>query len=460
MTNAAYILVVTCELDGEQQRFMFDYISEDTTSLSSDLTTHPMVNGDMVADHMYKQPLTVTYSGKFSLYGNKRTEYGKEDRLEQIQNIFERIKNEAIICELSTEAADGQSPNRFKKRNNMVLTGITWRQQQALVEFDFTFSEVLFVDTDEFDYNKNTSDEYLPSLTSPVQLNFTDVLVDFSDIDKYLIEELTKANIITEGFLQFVITAIEKNNFTKDELTEEGYKAIKRLAVSSEVIGNVRGNYISGAAGLFVGISLNPLIGTIVGTLTKGILKKSTSKKQQLYKAFQLYKDDKKNRAEVDRFASFVGSIHNALSKLNDYIKIYAFPSNQEQVSSIYIDNTYYSFKLTKNAIHNFAYYGLNVTALTDYGEKTICANTSINQTAKTSFYNCNDTNYIFRTENTGQYVYVVSLEATQLSSNISEEEYNEIMSKLFNYAILVSDINPKEYNEILIKIIQQALSV
>ena len=114
MTNAAYILVVTCELDGEQQRFMFDYVSDNSTSLSSDLTTHPMVNGDMVADHMFKQPLTVTYSGKFSLYGNKRTEYGKEDRLEQIQNIFERIKNEAIICELSTEAIDGQSPNRFK----------------------------------------------------------------------------------------------------------------------------------------------------------------------------------------------------------------------------------------------------------------------------------------------------------------------------------------------------------
>ena len=73
MTNAAYILVVTCELDGEQQRFMFDYVSDNSTSLSSDLTTHPMVNGDMVADHMFKQPLTVTYSGKFSLYGNKRT---------------------------------------------------------------------------------------------------------------------------------------------------------------------------------------------------------------------------------------------------------------------------------------------------------------------------------------------------------------------------------------------------
>lgn len=460
MTNAAYILVVTCELDGEQHRFMFDYVSDNSTSLSSELTTHPMVNGDMVADHMFKQPLSVTYSGKFSLYGNKRTEYGKEDRLEQIQNIFERIKNEAIICELSTEAIDGQSPNRFKKRNNMVLTSITWKEQQSLVDFDFTFTEVLFVDTSDFDYNKNNNDKYLPSLTSPVQLNFTDVLVDFSEIDKYLIQELTRVNIITEGFLHFVITAIEKDNFTTDELTKQGYGALKALNLSSEISGNVREKVIPGAIGLFVGFNFGPFLGVVAGTLSKRIFKKTTSKKQQVYKAFKLYKDDKKNRAEVDRFASFIGSIHNALSKLNDYIKIYAFPSNQEQVSSIYIDNTYYSFKVTKNTIHNFSYYGLNVTALTDYGEKTICANTNINQTAKISFYNCDDTNYIFRTENSGQYVYVVSLDATQLSSNISKEEYDEITSKLFNYAILVSDINPKEYTEILTKIIQEALSV
>ena len=56
--DSAYILVVSCNLDNEQQEFMFDYVSDTDTRLISDITTHPMVNGDIVADHMFKNPLS------------------------------------------------------------------------------------------------------------------------------------------------------------------------------------------------------------------------------------------------------------------------------------------------------------------------------------------------------------------------------------------------------------------
>ena len=35
-----YDLVVRCEIDGEEENFLFDYVEDATTNLTSDITTH------------------------------------------------------------------------------------------------------------------------------------------------------------------------------------------------------------------------------------------------------------------------------------------------------------------------------------------------------------------------------------------------------------------------------------
>ena len=457
--DSAYILVVSCNLDNEQQEFMFDYVSDTDTRLISDITTHPMVNGDIVADHMFKNPLSFNVSGIFSLYGNKRTAFG-HNRLESIQTTFERIKNEAILCNISIQTANGQEGTRFKSRKNMVLSAITWREKQASIDFSFTFNEILFVELTPQEYAKNINDEYLPSLSSPTELNFTDVLIDFNDVDAYLIDELTKAGLIGEGFLDKAINMAA--NFGKDIgiLTEEGYSVIKRLSsITSTAIRSTKSYIKPGLIALF-GIKLS-LLSPVFHVLTLyayGKAKKQYSQNQLITEQFKLYNDDKKNRAEVTRFANFVGTIHKALATFNNYIKIYAFSSDQEQECSMYIDNNFYTFTIKLNTLNNT--HIMNASVLTEYGEETIVTNAVLEECAKTSFISCNETNYLFRTNETSKFVYVVNLQASELQENISEEEYKEIVNKVFNYAILVSDINPKDYNEVLTKVLSNALTI
>ena len=146
-----YDLVVRCEIDGEEENFLFDYVEDATTNLTSDITTHPLVNGDIIADHMYLNPSTVSFSGTFSLLGNKKYDFGNTDRLANIQEIFERIMKEGIMCTLVKMSSTGDT-SRFKVRENMVLTSITWVERQTSMDFTFTFNEALTSVVDDVEY--------------------------------------------------------------------------------------------------------------------------------------------------------------------------------------------------------------------------------------------------------------------------------------------------------------------
>ena len=49
---------------------LLDSIEDVQVDESSQLTTHPIVTGDMVADHMIKEPCSMTISGELSINGS------------------------------------------------------------------------------------------------------------------------------------------------------------------------------------------------------------------------------------------------------------------------------------------------------------------------------------------------------------------------------------------------------
>ena len=187
--SKVYNLVVRCDMDGETKDFMFDYVEDTSTTVSSEITTHPLVNGDIIADHMYNNPIDMSFSGTFSLFGNKKYNFGTSDRLANIQETFERINREGIMCTL-VKRSKGGDENRFKVRKNMVLTSINWTEHQSSMDFSFQFNEAITAIVDEPEYDKDIKDESLPRVSDPLALDVTDELLNVGDIIQVAIATL------------------------------------------------------------------------------------------------------------------------------------------------------------------------------------------------------------------------------------------------------------------------------
>ena len=71
--NMYYEMTINCMLDGVDTTLYFDYVGENSVTLNTTITEHPLVSGDMIADHQYIEPATASFSGTFSLYGNKKS---------------------------------------------------------------------------------------------------------------------------------------------------------------------------------------------------------------------------------------------------------------------------------------------------------------------------------------------------------------------------------------------------
>ena len=136
----------------DRQSIYLDQVDNITINATSDLTTHPMLNGDLVSDHIIKKPITVTFGGAFSTNGSTRSD------LIQKQTLFENIKNNGWFCHISKINRNTNKPC-FIKRNNLVLTSIQWTEGINYVTYSFTFNQVFVIN--EIGYSK-ANVEYLP----------------------------------------------------------------------------------------------------------------------------------------------------------------------------------------------------------------------------------------------------------------------------------------------------------
>ena len=419
-----YAVTITCKLnetDKTLTTFVLDTVSDTSIDSRISLTSHPLANGTIVSDHLYKEQDTLNLSGTFSLNGSKGIIVdGGGARLENIEQLFEKIKDEGILCEIvKIHVVSGESGNneaRFKRRSNMVLTNIGWTERINSLDFNFTFTQVMLVDIQELDVD--IDDKYLPNVTEPSSLSFTDTLIDWEQVDKLVIDELSAANLITKEFIQYM------SSMTATSLVALGVGlSIAAIVVHIPFIGKV-------AAVLSVAI-------IVVGGLAnwiKGVIDRHKYRQQQ----FKLYQDDKKNKEEVQRFCNFVGEVHNHIELLNDSIKLYGFASNEQQECMVTISNNYYIFTISRNNSNNT--YDLNVT---DVNENVVSIKNNISS-AISNISQCTLENSLFRASETGEYVYILCAD--------------EDKSDLTNYFILVSEIDMSKFNEVLGSIITNAL--
>lgn len=470
MENVMYYnLCIRANIDNEDKYLYFDYVEDNKTTLTSTITTHPLVNGDTIADHMYIEPASVNFSGSFSLYGNKkgfdvitytnkrtsteRTQsYNYSEsvntRLAYIENLFERIKNEGIMCSILKRSNLGDT-SRFKARDNMVLTSITWTEKQSSVDFDFTFNEALTASVAELEYDKDITDSSLPILTDPKQSNFTDELLNESDIVNATISILQSEKLFDDKFLPNLLEFI-KTYFSG--VLVGAVVGAAAILLAAPIVASVVG---ACAATPPVGWIVLAVIGVaciIAGTIY-GIVQ-FFKKRNYKIKKFKTYKKASKSEAEYNRFLELIGKILERCKQLGDSIKVYGFGTNEPQNCFFNINNNGYYFSFNKRTEESN--YGIRVT---NFDDEQVRMKPNISEIAISNLNEVNSSNILF--ERDGVKVYLCNKKREEVKSQetpLTEEEKEAIEKDLTNYLVIVSALDLSKFKEMIQEIIKNEI--
>lgn len=452
-------------IDRLNEPIEFDLITEQSVVASSEITQYPTITGDTIADHMIKQATTMTVGGVFSLYGNKPTTFvGADDRLTNIQSFFEKIKDEGILCTLTTIDRASNSKHRFKTRENMALTSITWQESQSSMTFNFTFTEALRVNMITLipDY----TDENVPAITDPAILNFTDEFLDSEKITKIVLQQLQEVKLLDDEFALWVSQNADVIRQIATVVT------ITAIVVGAKVLSTMITTAIAASA---LGLATNPVGWIIgVGALFVGAIgaffvwlsKKSAIKKAEKeygIKAFGKSDNDKKNEQTAERLCKYIGKVNQNLEVLNDVIQVFAIQANIEQDCMLYIGSMYYIFKFTKNNTQtesNKVTWKLSITFTDSENTKDI---SDISGAALENIKDCTLENMILKTKDK-VWIYLMNNKlydvenATYNSQKERDKAIQDCKSDLTNYVVLCSKTSMPAFCDKLEDVVIEAM--
>lgn len=425
---SSYAMTISCKLnedDATNTVFVLDQVYDNNVSATSNLTTKPMANGDETADHMYNDPVSMSFRGTFSLNGSKGLVVdGNGARFENIQDLFEKIKDNGILCNIVkvqlVDKNDGSQIPKFKLRENMVLTSINWVEKINSLDFSFTFTQVLMADISE--ESIDPTDENLPPITEPKTLNFTDTLIDWTELDKILNSELVSKKVVNVDFFEAM------SSYSLNNLIAAGVG----MAIATIII------FASNPGGWVVGGLL--LLGAAVGWIVNSIIS-IFKKKNERKKLFKVYKDPKKMNEEIKKYGGFVERFHNQMSVLNEKIQVFSVSKNEPQECLLTIDNGYYDFVFEKNNINNT----YKLTILDTFNNDVIIKTLEDISSSPSGINDCNNQNVLFTTPSSNNCVYLI----------LPVENENKDLTK---YYLITSEFDLQEYNKRLTEIISDTL--
>lgn len=426
-----FFIVIEALLDSENRvRLYLSSVNDSTIDLSSNISQQPLANGDIVADHMYDLPATMSVAGSVELT-NESILLQRGDFTE-FQSLIERIKSEGILCTISKIVATTGSV-RFSQRSNMALTRISWTERINSLNFTFSFTQALLADV--ITIVPASNDEYLPSTTEPQTLNFTDVFLDPQEI----LTEITTAMFAWGVFTEDVA------NIAKS-LLATGEAAIGGALVGAApgaVIGAAIGSVVPGV-GTAIGALVGGGIGAVVGeyavvipgiyNLIKNTVETIGWQQEQQKKA----KTDAEKLQEAKNLIEFESQVFNTLQKLNEYFTVYKVTTNEEQECQVIFDDVSYLVLFTKNSLTD----GYRLTIVGQDGvDRCVLPDIS---SAPSSFDDCSRSNKLFALDQSGRELYFI---------NTNVENRND----LSNCYLVATKMSPDTFNQALTELIKSA---
>lgn len=384
------------------------------TTKRATVTTFPVGEGSVIADHMYLEPISLTIDGKFSAYGYKQyINNGSITSLQEIQTFFNNIQENSTICDITKLSYYDGNSIQFADYINMVLSNITWTESVNCLGYSFTFTEIIRAEISETDV-----DETYYNYSVLETVSFSDTALDWDYVDEEIIQALYDADLISYEFLEYL-----------NESLHLCALVIAGAALVAIIIAAVTGVITLCATGVGAIIVAGALI--IIGfyNLIKSIW--------STFKKFRLYNSVKKNEAEMERFVEFFAEMHEAISELDSVVTLYAIAENSSQDAIVAIDGTYYIFEFY-NGEDDETY----LLRICDFDDNTY-NETSINN-HQTAYLNCTSKNAILTTDSHYVHLLLLGSDETDLTS----------------YYVCVSSINPDSFSEMLQEIILEALEL
>lgn len=426
----------------------FDVVdSIDVTSTSS-ITTYPLVNGDVVADHMIRQPVSLTVSGKFALLGSRTTNFSgsSNDRLRNIQDYFENLKNSGTLCKLVVRSrVDGVE--RFKERNCVVLKSIRWGEFQSSLSFTFTFDEIMLINVEDFDSSNEelwNIDPNIPAITDGVSRSFTDEVVSKVDVMISLLQTAISYGIMTQEFADKYIN----DSKLIDELDSSQFKDVGWSQYTATIVGTAIGGAAIITAGLVTGAVVGGpvgfvvgLVGGIIGAIAWAVGYGATQDVKYAQEQFSLTLDDYKNSQLVDEFDAFASEVFQEIDILNEFNQFFRFTSNEAQECLLTISNDYYVFVISKNNVTEDWELIIEDVEGNDVGGGKIVMKSK----ALPGLDEVSESSHILRSRGEGAFIYLYVDKVAGIKDNkaLTERERNiqleEAYKDITNYGIIVS---------------------
>lgn len=419
---------------------LLDAVDNFQISEQNEITSHPMVSGDVVADHVIVQPCSISFSGSISLNGSTPVK-----SLSSVQKTFENLKDKATLCTVA-KVKTANNEFRFLKRNNMVLSGIVWIEKINSLDFTFSFTQVLL---DNVQVTQVASGKYLPDIVEPRTLTFQGTLISAEELYKQIIEALISSGVVDQQFLEQAISSGILVGIgatvTLTALVALGYAGVG-------VFAGLAGTGLA-AAGASATV---PVVGWVVAAAAIGIavaawgigtlISEAIEAGKLKYKAFKSdFSDYEEQRAENERFAKMMDEIYQNVSVVNDYFKCYGFDSDEPQECMLNIGGTYHVFTFTRNNVSSS--WNCKVTAFTGSGEKQIAskkisfAREYGGLSGGSAFCSINSSN---SSGSSTYYVYFVGnqklTESFMLVASIEPSKFTEKLTEIINDSINVKE--------------------
>lgn len=488
--SRGYQLIIDCEQEnGIVKRLYLDTCMEKNITSSAEIAQQPLQSGRTISDHMYSLPDTYSISGIFSLYGNIHDDYDdfegvapSMDRLTNIENVFEYIKDHGLLCNLMMidEDNDGGKTVRFKERNSMALKSITWREKLSSVEYTLNFSELLTVDLQ----NPDVELEDYPSIIMPSSRSLGQLMVEMNndDITKIILLSLYQNGYIYKHDLEYFWNIGNEIGYsTTTVLSAMGVTAL--AAVGAFAVG-MAGALTVGAIGVYLGITASAAsvfpVGTIIAVgmaVIAGIWaciaysynRAEEERKRKL--AFNLVngiqsyitkdangdshidvdkalKNCSINQEEVAKLMRLISEARTAIVAAVDNVAVYSISADKDDNAPrtvvINIANNTYYINITKDEGSPYGW-RFQVATLNSVGDLVsldgtngICYN---NTAVVTDLKNCSiNENCFFCDATYQQFVYIFNASLNPEIANSSEEEQDAVKNYLCGYQIIVCD--------------------
>ena len=407
----------------DHRKIYLENVSDSEITKNITITTHPVVSGEQIADHYYKDPITMTINGVISLNGSKSevlegsTVKGNPRMLRRFEEVFERVQNDGHLCDIVKIQRGESGSYRFSKRENMVLTAISWTEGINTLGFNMTFTQALIVDQTIFedddridtgktdrDNNNTLPDENLPNVNVPDKTSFAREIVDWDVIEAQIVASLRMAGVFGERFF----TAALSINYLSEPLTEEKIKDEKSIR-------NVTLADIQKACRIFA-LSLdyigknNPFELDVIDTTGKHYNKEHNrmeGKEGIRTDPILFAKDPVRILKHVGQF---INELDGYLKSLESHYEMYRFPQSGEQDVLVTIGNEDFVFQVRNNNVNG----SYKITVL--QGQNSAAENpVSVGGISDirggiSTYMQATNSNAILRTGG-GQYVHLLKLE-------------------------------------------------